>query len=101
VLLLIVSNVVRSETTKPRTTPFASYSFTSAERYNERTTLKRHASNLTPEVEVLETALGCVIEGLENNQLLVRFTRVDESRLNREFSFILDVSTRSYKGLFC
>ncbi|KAK7471111.1 kinetochore-associated Ndc80 complex subunit spc25 [Stygiomarasmius scandens] len=69
------------------------------ERYNERTTLKRHASNLTPEVEVLETALGCVIEGLENNQLLVRFTRVDESDLNREFSFILDVSTRSYKVL--
>jgi hypothetical protein len=55
---------------------------------------------LSPEVETLEKVLACVIEGLENNQLLIRFTRIDESDLDREFSFILDVSSRSYKGSF-
>ncbi|KAF5357576.1 hypothetical protein D9758_007454 [Tetrapyrgos nigripes] len=69
------------------------------ERNKEHTTLTGHASNLSPEVEMLEKVLACVIEGVESNQLLIRFTRIDESDLDREFSFILDVSSRSYKVL--
>ncbi|KAK1232491.1 kinetochore-associated Ndc80 complex subunit spc25 [Marasmius sp. AFHP31] len=70
------------------------------ERNKERTTLTSHAARISPELESCQQLLACVIEGVEKDQLLIRFTRVDESDLEREFSFILDVSQPSlYKGM--
>lgn len=39
-----------------------------------------------------------MVEGIEKDQLLVRFSQVDPFDLNREFSFVIDVSDRIYKG---
>jgi kinetochore protein Spc25, fungi type len=40
-----------------------------------------------------------VVEGIEKDRLLVRFTHIAKFDLEREFSFVLDVSNRLYKGL--
>ncbi|KAL0578253.1 kinetochore-associated Ndc80 complex subunit spc25 [Marasmius crinis-equi] len=70
------------------------------ERNKERTTLTSHAARISPELDTCQQLLACVVEGVEKDQLLIRFTRVDESDLDREFSFILDVSQPStYKVL--
>ncbi|KAJ8518143.1 hypothetical protein ONZ45_g4743 [Pleurotus djamor] len=66
------------------------------EKAKEHSTLTQFASLTVPEVVLCETELGLVIEGLEHGQLLIRFTKVDESDPEREFSFVLDVSGSSY-----
>jgi len=37
--------------------------------------------------------------GVEKDQLLVRFSHIDKYDLDREFTFVLDVSVRSYRVL--
>ncbi|KAG7092192.1 hypothetical protein E1B28_008560 [Marasmius oreades] len=70
------------------------------ERSKERTTLTSYAARISPELEVCQTLLACVVEGVEKDQLLIRFTHIDDSDLEREFSFILDVAQPSiYKVL--
>lgn len=39
-----------------------------------------------------------VIEGVADDQVLVRFTHIDPSDLGREFSLVIDVSNKAYKG---
>ena len=39
-----------------------------------------------------------VIEGIAEDQILVRFTHIDPSDLDREFSLVIDVSNKTYKG---
>lgn len=39
-----------------------------------------------------------MVEGIGNNQTLLRFTHVDRSDTSREFSIVIDVSNRTYKG---
>lgn len=39
-----------------------------------------------------------VIEGIAIDLVLVRFTHIDPSDLDREFSFVIDTSNRIYKG---
>lgn len=39
-----------------------------------------------------------MVEGIEKDQLLVRYCNVDSSEPEREFSFVIDVSDRVYKG---
>ncbi|KAL0956673.1 hypothetical protein HGRIS_002803 [Hohenbuehelia grisea] len=68
------------------------------EKMKERATLDTYASTSHPELSTLETRLACVLEGIEKNQLLIRFTHVDRTRPEREFSFVLDVSGKSYRG---
>lgn len=64
----------------------------------ERDILNRHASQLESEVAACESWLKCKIEGIEADHLLIRFSHIDEANLDREFSFVLDVSTPSYNG---
>ena len=40
-----------------------------------------------------------VIEGIADDQILVRFTHIDPSDLDREFSLVIDVSNKIYKGM--
>ena len=42
--------------------------------------------------------LKCWIEGIGPDQILVRFTHLDPTDPAREFSLVLDVSARAYKG---
>jgi len=63
----------------------------------ERSTLAVHASQVNPELQAFENLLACDVEGMEKEQLLIRFKRLDLSDPNREFGFILDVSSDNYK----
>lgn len=70
------------------------------EREMERKMLATHAVPLSAELRACERALGCVIEGVGPGQLLIRYSlKVGEgSRSTHEVSFVLDVSSSSYKG---
>ncbi len=57
-----------------------------------------HATGAQPDIQTLEKALACVIEGLETDQLLIRFWSIDPNRPEREFTFVLDVGGSGYKG---
>jgi len=69
----------------------------SREKNNERSTLNAHAAHTSPEPKTCEHRLRCIVEGIEKDQLLVRFSYLDRSDLEREFSFVLDVSSRAYR----
>ncbi|KIM81701.1 hypothetical protein PILCRDRAFT_821044 [Piloderma croceum F 1598] len=69
------------------------------EKNKERSTLNAHAAYASPELKTCEQRLRCVVEGIEKDQLLVRFSHVDKSAFQREFSFVLDVSARAYRVL--
>lgn len=77
---------------------YASLADYSAEKNKERSTLNAHASSASPELKSCEHRLRCVVEGIEKDQLLVRFSHIDKYDLDREFTFVLDVSVRSYRG---
>ncbi|KAH0838733.1 chromosome segregation protein Spc25-domain-containing protein [Lanmaoa asiatica] len=66
------------------------------EKDAERNILNEHAAQLEPELAACESWLKCNIEGIETDQLLIRFSHIDEANVDREFSFVLDVSTPSY-----
>lgn len=76
---------------------YASANFT-AERNKEHSTLSTHASRVSPELEACERRLSCIVEGIEKDQLLIRFWLVDPSEPQREFSFVMDISDTVYKG---
>jgi len=57
------------------------------------------AAYASPELRTCEQRLRCIVEGIEKDQLLVRFSHLDKSDLEREFSFVLDVSSRAYRVL--
>ncbi|OJA16782.1 hypothetical protein AZE42_03313 [Rhizopogon vesiculosus] len=65
------------------------------EKDRERQTLEMHAAQTAPEMDACETRLRCHIEGIEKDRLLVRFTHIDKVDVDREFSFVLDVASRS------
>ena len=69
-----------------------------AERERERSILSTHASHTSPELTECEFRLRTVIEGIDKDKILVRFTHVDSSDPQREFSVVIDVSGDSYKG---
>ncbi|KAF9229837.1 hypothetical protein BS17DRAFT_724079 [Gyrodon lividus] len=66
------------------------------EKDGENKILNEHAAQLEPELAACESWLRCHIEGIEADQLLIRFSYLDEANIDREFSFVLDVSTPSY-----
>lgn len=72
-----------------------------SEREMERKTLIKHAVPISAELRACERALDCVIEGVGPEQLLIRYSlKVGEnSRSTHEVSFVLDVSSSSYKGV--
>jgi hypothetical protein len=59
-----------------------------------------HSARVPHELRTFERVLGCVIEGVGPDQLLIRYNIKDGqgSRSMREASFVLDVSSPSYKG---
>jgi kinetochore protein Spc25, fungi type len=68
------------------------------EKNKERSTLYAYAAYASPELKTCEHRLRCIVEGIENDQLLVRFSHVDKTDFEKEFSFVLDVSSRAYRG---
>ncbi|KAI6128693.1 chromosome segregation protein Spc25-domain-containing protein [Pisolithus croceorrhizus] len=66
------------------------------ERQREENILCNHAAQVTAEFAAYQSCLCCHIEGIEADQLLIRFSHVDEANPGREFSFVLDVSAPSY-----
>ncbi|CAL1696858.1 unnamed protein product [Somion occarium] len=67
------------------------------ERERERSLLHKYASHVSPELAEIERRTQCVMEGIDKDKILVRFTHVDPSDLHREFSFVIDVSSKVYK----
>ncbi|KAF8168394.1 chromosome segregation protein Spc25-domain-containing protein [Crassisporium funariophilum] len=67
------------------------------EKNKERSTLSSHALCVPPELEACERRLSCFIEGVEADRLLVRFSNIDQDEINREASFVIDLSNRAYK----
>ena len=70
------------------------------EKNKERSTLSSHATDISPALNVCEQRLHCIVEGIEKDRLLIRFSHLDTFHPEREFSFVVDLSTRSYKGLW-
>ena len=70
------------------------------ERERERKTLAMHTGPISAELRACERAWGCVIEGVGPDQLLIRYSLKggESSRSTHEVSFVLDVSSSSYKG---
>jgi len=74
-----------------------------SEREIERKTLAANAAPLSAELRACERVLGCIIEGVGPEQLLIRYSIKggEGSRSMYEVSFVLDVSSPSYKGASC
>ncbi|TFK22051.1 hypothetical protein FA15DRAFT_671939 [Coprinopsis marcescibilis] len=69
------------------------------EKNKERTTLRKNASRVAPDLKFLEQALSFSIEGFETNRLLFRFGQLDPIDPEKEATLALDVSTRNYRVL--
>ncbi|KAF9817449.1 hypothetical protein IEO21_03406 [Rhodonia placenta] len=69
----------------------------SRERERERLLLESHAAKIAPELVHCADRLQCQIEGVDKDKILIRFLQLDTHNSNREFSLVLDVSSRSYK----
>ncbi|EGN94052.1 hypothetical protein SERLA73DRAFT_188610 [Serpula lacrymans var. lacrymans S7.3] len=67
------------------------------EKENECKTLTSFATQVPPELSTCERRLQCVIEGIERDHLLIRFSHVDQRNPDKEFSFVLDLSCSIYK----
>ncbi|OCH94207.1 hypothetical protein OBBRIDRAFT_884963 [Obba rivulosa] len=61
------------------------------------TLLDSHASHSGPELTDCERKLRCMVEGIDKDRILIRFTHIDPADLDREFSMVMDLSDRSYR----
>ena len=68
------------------------------EKEREETLLRSRGEEVHHKLRACEDMLHGVIEGIADDQILVRFTHIDTSDLDREFSFVIDVSNKTYKG---
>ncbi|KAH7884035.1 chromosome segregation protein Spc25-domain-containing protein [Phlebopus sp. FC_14] len=66
------------------------------EKDSEGGILSEYAAQLQPDLAACESWLKCHIEGIEADQLLIRFSCVDSANTDRECSFVLDTSIPSY-----
>ncbi|PSR82434.1 hypothetical protein PHLCEN_2v6070 [Hermanssonia centrifuga] len=69
------------------------------ERNRERSILNSYASKTSPELLECERRLHSAIEGIGKDKILVRFTHLDPAEPGREFSFVIDLSSKIYKGI--
>ena len=69
------------------------------ERKREENLLNSHAARTAPELSGSEAKLQCIVEGIEKDKLLVRFLNLDPGNREKECSLVIDVSSRSYKGV--
>ncbi|KIY69906.1 hypothetical protein CYLTODRAFT_420226 [Cylindrobasidium torrendii FP15055 ss-10] len=65
-------------------------------RQREQSILESSATAIQPDIQVLESALGCVIEGMPNEHILIRFWNIDPSQPDRECTFVIDPSGPQY-----
>jgi len=68
------------------------------EKEREENLLRSRGQEVHYKLRACEDMLHGVIEGIADDQILVRFTHIDPSDLDREFSFVIDVSNKTYKG---
>ena len=68
------------------------------EKEREENLLRSRAQEVNYKLRACEEMLHGVIEGIADDQVLVRFTHIDPSDLDREFSVVIDVSNKTYKG---
>ena len=68
------------------------------EKEREENILRSRAQEVHYKLRACEEMLHGVIEGIADDQILVRFTHIDPSDLDREFSIVIDVSSKTYKG---
>jgi len=68
------------------------------EKEREENLLRSRGQEVHYKLRACEEMLHGVIEGVADDQVLVRFTHIDPSDLDREFSFVIDVSNKAYKG---
>ena len=68
------------------------------EKEREENLLRSRAQEVNYKLRACEEMLHGVIEGIADDQILVRFTHIDPSDLDREFSLVIDVSNKTYKG---
>jgi kinetochore protein Spc25 len=73
---------------------------TRVERQMEQSTLGKYSQVVSPELHQCENILSCVIEGLDKDRLFFRFTNLDPSEPQKEFTFVLDLSGQTYRGRF-
>ena len=71
-----------------------------AEKDQERATLNTFAARAAPEVATCEKYLECTFEGIEKDQILARFYRLNPVDPEQECSLVLDVSSKLYKGAY-
>jgi len=67
------------------------------EKEREENLLRSRAQEVNYKLRACEEMLHGVIEGIADDQILVRFTHIDPSDLDREFSVVIDVSNKTYK----
>jgi hypothetical protein len=70
------------------------------EKKAEREKLASKAAQVASQTDAMEQRLGCVVEGVDKGQILVRMSKIDPSDPEREYTFVLDVSDSSYRGEF-
>lgn len=68
------------------------------EKEREESILRSRAQEVNHKLRACEEILHGVIEGIADDQILIRFTHIDPSDLGREFSLVIDVSSKTYKG---
>ncbi|KAJ7903635.1 chromosome segregation protein Spc25-domain-containing protein [Mycena olivaceomarginata] len=69
------------------------------EKKAEREKLGSKAAQVASQTDAMEQRLGCVVEGVDKGQILVRMSKIDQSDPEREYTFVLDVSDSSYRVL--
>ncbi|WVO23041.1 uncharacterized protein IAS62_004386 [Cryptococcus decagattii] len=72
-----------------------------AEKERQTNVLNDMRGKDTTELKQLEEALGWKVEGIKQDQLLMRFTLLDPEDPAREFSIIVDVSKQDYSVPNC
>ena len=68
------------------------------EKEREENLLHSRAQGVNYKLRACEETLHGVIEGIADDQILLRFTHIDPSDPDREFSLVIDVSNKIYKG---
>lgn len=68
------------------------------EKEREENILRSRAQEVHHKLGACEETLHGVIEGIAVDQILIRFTHIDPSDLDREFSLVMDASNKTYKG---
>lgn len=68
------------------------------EKEREENILRGRAQEVNHKLRACEELLHGVIEGIDDDLILIRFTHIDPSDPDREFSLVLDVSNRTHKG---